>query len=643
MAKQHVSFIERHLEKIIFGVMGTVLVVVAVWYLIIGPNRVEVAGMMEPKGPGDLYETMRVEADRLLERMRAAEPTAQDDDPDHFRLPDPQREISPLVTDPSLTPEFAVAFMLPSKRVPQVRDDSPLGDLMLASALAPSRPALSTGRAYAGIPESETIDVRGQRAGAGVRRLDTRGGRDALPADHHWVTVTTAFSRAAQLAEYAKAGYVLRRQKVVFADVEVQRQELLPEGKWGEPELVGGYRPVVHANLRRNVPVQRDGVTWSLRDEDLQYISSLSGDLEKNQEEIARPPFQTFLGDYVWNWTVESPQGHTFDWEAFEVSMYDPDDSPRRTTPERGGRLQAVEDLRAARAMIERRNFIEAEELLERVVGNRDASDGQMREAENLLRQHQSDITSARQALALERDRLEEAREQLLGEEIEPIWVNDLSVVPGRTYRYRARVVLFNPYAGVAVEMRDPQDAGKVLIPGAWSPWSAEIEVPPTRYLFFASANLAEPSADLRGFDWSGGEWETLRQTSFRIGEPVSFSRANRIYDFDVIVADIAGDQPYTDRQERAGVVDYQPGRTTEKLTLMDPEGQVEVRFQALDEQRRREVDAERRDELQRLTEFRRRGTGATGRLDVGGDRRPVPGPAPRGPAGRPPAGRGGS
>jgi hypothetical protein len=73
MAKQNVTFIERHVEKVVIGVTGAVLLATAVLYLVGTPHKVDVQG--ESLGPQQLAKIRPAEATR--EKRNGPSPDGQ--------------------------------------------------------------------------------------------------------------------------------------------------------------------------------------------------------------------------------------------------------------------------------------------------------------------------------------------------------------------------------------------------------------------------------------------------------------------------------------------------------------------------------------------------------------------------------------
>jgi hypothetical protein len=73
-------------------------------------------------------------------------------------------------------------------------------------------------------------------------------------------------------------------------------------------------------------------------------------------------------------------------------------------------------------------------------------------------------------------------------------WAHDDTAVPGKTYRYRMKVLFKNPLYGTAGLAKEPKDENKYVLDTAapeWSDWSKDVRVPPTTRYFFAQAKQA--------------------------------------------------------------------------------------------------------------------------------------------------------
>jgi uncharacterized membrane protein YgcG len=93
------------------------------------------------------------------------------------------------------------------------------------------------------------------------------------------------------------------------------------------------------------------------------------------------------------------------------------------------------------------------------------------------------------------------------------LWMHDLKIEPGKTYRYRMRVVLNNPAFGRQAYLIDDQKslAEKPTLAGEWSEWTEPVEVLPDTCFFVTSANegtgLSGPRANVSMYKFYYGYW----------------------------------------------------------------------------------------------------------------------------------------
>lgn len=118
---------------------------------------------------------------------------------------------------------------------------------------------------------------------------------------------------------------------------------------------------------------------------------------------------------------------------------------------------------------------------------------------------------------------------ELLEEPSLRILAHDPTAEPGKSYLYRARVILNNPLYGRGAALPTDQ-ASRAVDPwfaSPWSSWSDEIELPPTQLYFLASASegdqLGGPRATLEMYRFYYGYWRRTSAT-FEPGEPLATS-----------------------------------------------------------------------------------------------------------------------
>jgi len=620
MAKQNVSLIERHLEKLVIAVAGGVLLVVVILYLMIPPHKVNLGG--QNVGPTALYERIRAEADSTRDKLRRASWIA----PDEVDAGIPQSVSVDMPT------EFGVVFVPPNLKVPEVQGFGPRGKLKLARVLPPSKPLLTGGRAFVQLPEP--VDM-------------SPGARDVSPApeyivthDHHWLTVVAGMSREAQREVFLKADYGFDEQELIVAAVEAERQMRLPDGRWTAGEIIRGYastRLVGQATM----PLDEERGVLFVSDTNRAYIAEYLRRLDSSeaQAEIVRFPFQSLLSKSELWWQVPSEiPGFEFSWGDFQVKRpVETTESGRpggvgrregdRRMPggrgERGsgsgrgtrgrpldGRMQAMEDLKAAVEAYENGEYEEAEQLVKAVLSNKDAMPKDLDAARDML----PDLTQKLELARIQQTRIaKDTVGKRLGPDTEPIWMTDTTVQPGKTYRYRLRLVAFNPYAGVMRKLDNPEDAGRVLVQGDWSDWSEAKTVRPDKYLFFMGTAKGSDAAKVEIRQLINGVWRRA-SGEVTVGQPLSLEAGRNRLDYEALVVRIDDGLPYEQRVvDRNSRVAYQSKRS-DILKLVNSQGEVEERIAAEDVSLRKKVIRELSAEEER----------ASGRTDD-------PGRSPRG------------
>jgi len=111
--------------------------------------------------------------------------------------------------------------------------------------------------------------------------------------------------------------------------------------------------------------------------------------------------------------------------------------------------------------------------------------------------------------------------EQRKKEKTLKVWVHDLTARPGKTYKYRLRVVMYNPLAGYKPIMKTPQNN---LVAGLVSPWSEPIgpvTVEREGYIFAGSISDDSKSVNFTVYKWNAG-W--LYQATFdrvKVGQAI--------------------------------------------------------------------------------------------------------------------------
>jgi hypothetical protein len=172
-------------------------------------------------------------------------------------------------------------------------------------------------------------------------------------------------------------------------------------------------------------------------------------------------------------------------------------------------------------------------------------------------------------------------------QKIEPIWVNDLSVEPKRVYRYRLRLLVFNTYVGLTSELKDRQDAAKVVLLGQWSAWSQPIRAAADRYLLASPGRSDGKEVKLEFRNWSEGNWD-LTSARKTVGEPTIFRIGRETYNQKSVLASVRTEVPYFDHTVRRGQIISREKPTT-SVVLIGADGEVEEHLTARDSELKRQ------------------------------------------------------
>jgi len=573
MAKQTISPVEQHAEKVVLGIAGLVLVVVVVLFLIGSPNTVVLAGRQLGPAEADLFVKEKAEAlGGKLRQARHEAKTPQDYGDKLARA----RQAGPLAIAkvPAVLPQ-ASCWGPP---VPDI-GGSGSGDskVALASVLACEPPKLSAGRTFGVVtdPVEVFVDKQGRietsrdgsRLAEEERQLREMLGETAVK-DVYWVTLATTFDLAAQRANMKEHGYEFSRSAIHVIRFEVQRQELLGDGIWSAWQDVETYLPV----RLPEAPEVTVGPDNRIPTRQWQEVGLFRKLLRDHQGDICRPAFPVEVqGGDEWKApevkglkavlaagedvglmssqrggykgaSSDAGKGAYMEFDSKEGGkgfsgpggMYDRG-AAGRDEQAGGGVSDALKQYRAAREALDQGNLDEAGKLVAQLEANRDLPGGYQRRLEQLRTELDEAVFKKQQEearLQLERIRARQQAEKegKLEEWLEQyglatkayLWAHDLTVTPGRTYRYRARLVLYNWYVGVVSRLANAADAEKIELAGAWSAPSAQIAVEPETYFYLASADRQRDEARVTIYKWHMGQWiKPPKDVRVQVGEEI--------------------------------------------------------------------------------------------------------------------------
>ena len=647
MAKQNVTFIERHVEKMVLGLTGAVVLAIAVLYVVGTPYKVDSGG--EELNPKTLVGKIALQADQARLKIKSAKAV----EPTNDKVVVPQGGLN-VYESAGISLEIPVPLVSVGAPVPSGTDGGdtpPGGKIHLASVAAPRGLVGLSGRVSARLAAPEVVDLGKMAGGAPPAPGGGSGGIVGVTRDIYWATLFAAVSYAEQRELFRSAQYDAVCQDLIVASVEAERAPLLPTGEWGEPVVVKGYVPFELAapetiTLRRNT----EG-NLAVEETDRDTIVAYRRALEQVavQQQILRPAFFENYTDEALGWKPpkELPgvqvnleeflgpnvgQGRR-PMSGFDIGMLGgrrggpegmgrrgpmmgpegpgrggpgggvrrpppgPDGGPDGRAP--SGRAEATKTLKEAKDDIDKKKYLEAEEKLQSLLSfgtSGDLNKSQLDEVNRLRKEIQPEV----EALLIKKQKEERlavgAPTQM--KDIEPLWFNDNSVAPGVTYRYRLRLVVFNQYIGRDTKLVDPQDAGKVVIRGQWSDWSEPIAIKPSLYLFLTAVPDDGKKVKLAMREWARGELKS-GTVDKEVGEVVACKVDRKDLSYDAILAGVETKRTVLLRNEVNGKVNFSE-RQGGAAILISTDGDVEERFTPVDAKRNAQLDKDWKDEKDR-------------------------------------------
>lgn len=563
MRKSSLNIIELHIEKIVLGltVLFTGYLVFA--YLLNTPHEVAIGGT-EVK-PGEVDE-------QILQRARdlqAAQQRASESlDPvpnlvarvrqaiDAGLVGEQPGEAQPL--EESL--RFAGMWGRPIEE-PGLADQADPGTVQLVTPLPPTRPVVETGRSRVVARPS----VLGTEPTATLVD-DTTGGDLREVA---WVSVASYWDFGQQKTEHTKANYAATRTNPYVARIEAQRQELLPSGEWSEWQVVEGSEAMPQLDIPQPQYDEALG-EFANRDE----ITRTFDLVKSYQLSIPQPRFYPVVSGDDW-WVPPLPG---YDEEAREeqlLAMSDeqdtgpgrrgrpepppeapgrnqgpppgmygggggggaagppggmyggggdrdrdrPDRTPRRDTgvDERQRRRELQQEYaKGVRAFLDKQ-LSEARTSAQRIIDDPAANRRLKSDAEALLEaiKHQEQLAQFNSPWW--KQQVPTPVKHPDNPDVYAVWYHDDTVQPGKTYRYRLRVRLWNRYVTEEKPLADPAMAMQPTLPGEWSLPSDPVTVPPSTYFFVGRRppGQEEDTVRVEVWKWLDGWWV---KESFTVG-----------------------------------------------------------------------------------------------------------------------------
>ena len=268
MAKENVTFIERHLEKIVAGTAGAVLLFVLVTNVLLSPHAIEVGG--DSYGPAGLYVAVGDQTAETQRRIQSASGV-----PPEIKQKSEKMHKMLGATPKSYPLDLPVAAVPLSPSMPDVPSGPEVSvgvKVKLAEILPPTQPVLTVGKASARLARPRDEEPGGL-ADSSAEELE-------LTTDLHWVTGAGVIDRKAQRAKFAPAQYLSDLQELLVAEIRVERREQMPNGLWGDPEVIQPYASR-RIKAKMLVDIVPEGTDYVVSDTDGKYITDLRQLLER--------------------------------------------------------------------------------------------------------------------------------------------------------------------------------------------------------------------------------------------------------------------------------------------------------------------------------------------------------------------------
>ena len=539
-ARGSLNFVELHVEKLLLGLAAAFAIAVAVYYLM-GPNKVEYGG--SSYGPGQLDEVIVSRAQDLQRAVRNASVEVP-------KVPEYARQLrddfqTGIFGDKEAVPETLRVASYFGSPVPELKvgTRTTIKNLELVTPLPPTAPVMNTGISL--VNREQAVLAREPGAKSDIPQTE--------PVERSWVSGAVYFPSAAQVRDMIAAGYEGYRAKVYVAGVDVERQEMTADGQfadWSDVDL-GMAMP----KLDIPTPVFDDRSGTVLNQAELDSTLQL---VRNSQVQIMEPEFYNVLAGDLWEMPPLPGHGEDDEEEApggGVPPVAEPRDPPgggvppgiqppgRGQPPQRGGGLQPPQrggglrppgrpstegkaearraikqNLTEAQRALRDRNWQEAIQKAQAVIANEHATRVNVGQAQRIVQRAQAELDREAGAVAspqpVRSGTMNESRELVTNpsstDHDPALWFHDDSVEPGKTYRYRTRVKLWNRYVGKRAVLRDPSDAGNTVLAGEWSLPSTPITVAPKTHFFVTGEGgygTEGQSARVDVFVWHAGDW----------------------------------------------------------------------------------------------------------------------------------------
>ena len=470
---------EQHIEKIVLGFVMILFLAVLSIQFVTRPNDIDVGGRMV--SPDQVYSVLENKANQLESQITDLDPAlpeiAQVDLVQRYNDAFANASGAQLALSAPLGQGVDIASAIGSVVIRSSSSDGPVAALNVPKTTQPyaaSQWATLDPYAVLQVPEYETFVPSTQ------------------PYDFASVTIEASFSgkalEASLMGQGDSANAIPRRfwsaTGLSILGFEAQRQKMLADGSWSDFEAI---QTPPHTPMPTQAMGEEDG---------LLELSTLVNTARSVEDDVARPMFPPTIAGPVWTPPSERVQIEDDSDEAkirrlkkqLDRAIADLDKMKNGPSPAarpgsrpgsgksggRGTRPGSPTSNPAPKPNT--RVLKQLERKIEQL--EKQLDDLGYEEEDSPKRSSRGNVN----------------RPALLEQESVDLWLHDLGVEPGATYRYRTRVVVNNPLFRKSSEL-DPDDASQQALTldpfarGEWSDWSQDVVVGAEEYYFVTSAD----------------------------------------------------------------------------------------------------------------------------------------------------------
>jgi hypothetical protein len=494
MKLKGVNPLEQHVEKIVLAVVAAVFLLVVATQLLTQPNKVKI-GSQPPVPPGRAFEAVRAKAEVVRQRMANPDvdlpPIASADIAEQFlgrrAAPvAPASMLTQLGRRPQIDRVAAPASATGTDRIATITIPAPTALVGYSPRGAVSPVEVQRHPAIKGfLPESQPFD----KAGVSVEaRLNGRGLREAL-------------TQASDGAKPIPAGWW--RDNVEILTVRLEREELTSSGEWTNLTTV----PQIPGRLDIMEDVRKVRTS--------QELAEVVADARAISEQLLQPSYLQFIAGSPWVPPTQAvrllPQVQN---PRIDRLLKDREDVRRQKKeleeqrddlqggPSGGSGPSAPGGRGAGRGPGggggggggggEPPRTTDERRRLEQRIAALTVRENRINEELRRLGHIDAPAEAAPEAGASAA--AAPVRRPLLENAAVTLWAHDITVQPGKMYRYRMSVGINNPVfgrgAGLVPEQQDL--AANPILMSQPSVWSEPVYVLDDRYFFLTSAHEAD-------------------------------------------------------------------------------------------------------------------------------------------------------